>query len=97
MPNYNKMEKKQANKDGARIVKNSGRGVHKGDAKLGNWLIDYKFNSKTFTLNPNNWKKHRDDARNEAFRDPVIVVVFDDGTRLAIVDWDLLQDMEMKR
>ena len=42
-------EKEEIKKDGAQGVKNSGRGMMKGDAKLGKFLVDYKHNGKTFT------------------------------------------------
>lgn len=92
MTNYNKMEKNKAEQDGARVVKNSGRGLKKGDAVLENFLIDYKFNEKSFSLTPKNWRKHRQDSIKENFKEPVIVVCFADGTTLAVVDWESVKE-----
>jgi hypothetical protein len=92
MKNYNKMEKNEASRDGAKVVKNSGRGLKKGDAVLDNLLIDYKFNEKSFALTPKNWRKHYEDSIKENFKDPVIVVCFADGTKLAIADWELIKE-----
>jgi hypothetical protein len=91
---YNHKEKREARKDGAIPVSNSGRGFVKGDAKWKNYLLDYKHNSSTFTLSKNNWQKHAKDAWNENHRIPAIKVVFDDQTSLAIIPWDVLTSFE---
>ena len=44
-------EAQEARRDGAKLQKNSGRGpIQKGDATLGDFLIDYKESAKSFTL-----------------------------------------------
>lgn len=91
---FNKMEKKSAKKDGAKLVKNSGRGFVKGDATLGSFCIDYKHPNvitKQFTIKVGDWLKHSRDAWNQGM-EPVVVPVLD-GAKLAIVDWELLKDM----
>lgn len=93
---YNKMERKEAAKDGAKLVKNSGRGAEKGDAKLDNFLVDYKFNAKSFTLSLVNWMKHKKDAWKNGQRDPLVSVVFADGTKVAIIDWQIFEDFREK-
>ena len=90
---YNKLEKREAHKDGASLVKNSGRGYEKGDAKLGPFLIDYKFNAKSFTLNIANWRKHRADAMREQNRTPAIIVKFEDDTKVAIISFDWFKEL----
>lgn len=92
-PDYNKLEKKQAKKDGATLVRNSGRGVEKGDAKLGQFLIDYKFNAKSFQLGLENWKKMKKDAWGNGMRSPVISIVFEDKTQVAIVEWEWFMEL----
>lgn len=88
--NYNNMEKLEARRDGATLVPNSGRGARKGDARLGNLLIDYKFTDKaSYALNRDTFNKHDKDAFREQL-EPVIVVVFDNINRRAIVDWNFL-------
>lgn len=87
---YNRMEAKEAKKDGFRTVRNSGRGTMKGDAKSTSFLIDYKFNAKSFTLSLKNWMTLKRQAWNEGQRNPLIVVKFEDGTKVGIVQWDIL-------
>jgi hypothetical protein len=95
--NYNKLEKNEAKKDNVSLVKNSGRGFEKGDAKIDQFLIDYKFNAKSFQLSLVNWKKLTRDAWNEDHRSPIISIKFEDGTKLAILDWNYFIDyLEIK-
>lgn len=87
-------EKNLAARDGAKLVKNSGRGHEKGDAKLDPFLIDYKETPKSFTVNYAAWKKHSKDAWENHHREPVIVVELDEET-LAVVNWYLLKQMRL--
>jgi hypothetical protein len=88
-------EKEEIKKDGAQGVKNSGRGMMKGDAKLGTMLIDYKHNEKTFTLTREAWRKLRKDAWNSQYRHPCISLVLgkDSDTKVAIIEWDLFREL----
>lgn len=90
---FNRLEKKEAARDGATLQPNSGRGVNKGDAKLKKFLIDYKFNRASFQLTLKNWQKHKKDAWHESGREPVIIVKFDDGTKLAIIDFYNVEEL----
>lgn len=91
-------EKREASRDGAKPVKNSGRGFRKGDAVLdGDWLIDYKHNQSSFTLNSVAWSKHCKDAWNEGHLNPAIKVVFGDGRMVAIIDWDDFAELRDRR
>jgi hypothetical protein len=92
----NHREKRQAKKDGATPVRNSGRGFRKGDATWRNYLIDYKHNAKSFSLNLKGWQKHSIDAWNEGHKIPMIKVIFEDKTELAIIPWDVLEYLEKK-
>ncbi len=81
------------------MVPNSGRGHVKGDAKLGNecrWLVDYKFNNKSFSLTNANWEKLRKEAWREELREPLISVVFEGGHKVAIIDWEMFMMMWQK-
>jgi len=89
----NRLEKKEAKEDGAQVVPNSGRGNAKGDARYPKYLIDYKFPAKTFTLSLQAWKKHAKDSWQENMRDPLIIIKFDDGTKLAVIEWELIADV----
>ena len=73
-------EKEEIKKDGAQGVKNSGRGMMKGDAKLGKFLVDYKHNEKTFTLTRVAWRKMRKDAWNSQYKHPCISVVMGENS-----------------
>lgn len=82
-------ERREAKRDGAVPVKNSGRGFKKGDSvQDGEWLVDYKHNEFTFTLKATAWAKHSKDAWNDGHYKPLIKVIFGDGRMVAIVDWD---------
>jgi hypothetical protein len=92
---YNRMEKKQAKRDGATPVKNSGRGHQKGDALIPGFMIDYKFNAKSFQLTLDNWRKLSQEAWKSDRREPVIGVKYEDGTMVAIVDWQIFRQYLM--
>ena len=90
-------EKREAALDGAKLVKNSGRGDKKGDATLtyGDWnfLIDYKHYAKNFGLKKDAWLKHAKDSWNNNHYSPLIKVVFEDNTSVAILDWEDFQEL----
>ncbi len=87
----NESEKKLAKKDGAKLVANSGRGWQKGDAILPPFLVDYKVYTSSFSISKKNWKKHQADAWDQSEREPLIAVILDGDTRLAVIDWDIFR------
>jgi len=89
---YNRLEEREAKKDGFELVRNSGRGREKGDAKNDNFLVDYKFNKKSFQLTNTAWKKLLKDAWKSCQRNPLIIVKFEDGAKVAIVEWETLKE-----
>lgn len=92
----NEQEAKLAKANGAQVVKNSGRGLNKGDAKTDTLLIDYKFtDKKSFSLNIEAFRKHELDAV-RVQRQPVIVAVFQEHKKrqIAMVDWSYLLELE---
>ena len=94
-PDYNRKEELKARKDSAELVKNSGRGMRKGDARYQNFIIDYKFTeAKSFSLNVDKFKKHEKDAWKEGM-EGCFVVVFDNSNEksIALVDWDILKSI----
>ena len=88
-------EKEEIKKDKAKPVKNSGRGLKKGDASLNKFLVDYKHNEKSFTLNLINWKKMRKDAWNSNYKYPCISVVLGSNSesKVAIIDWEVFREL----
>jgi hypothetical protein len=88
-------EKSESKRIGAKKHKNSGRNTKKGDATWGNFTVDFKENSKSFTLNQDVWAKATTDAIRNG-NDPAIVVVLGEGSkkvRLAIIELELLEQM----
>jgi hypothetical protein len=91
---FNKDERRMAQRDGATLIKNSGRGETKGDAKKGNLLIDYKFTEKkSFALNNAEFEKLSSDAFKSGL-EPAIVVIFDSTKRRAIMDWGYVLELQ---
>lgn len=88
-------EKQEIKRDKAKAVKNSGRGLKKGDATFHNFLLDYKHNGTSFTLSNEAWMKMRKDAWRSNYRYPCISVVLgaDSETKVAIIDWDVFTDL----
>ena len=88
-------EKEAAKRDSAKPVKNSGRGLKKGDATMGEFIIDYKHNGKTFTLTRDAWIKLRKDAWNSNYKHPLISVVLgeDSDVKVGIIEWHLLKEL----
>lgn len=92
---FNDRERQKAKSDGVTVVKNSGRGWRKGDARTDLLLIDYKFTEKdSYAINVKKFKDFQKEAWRED-RDAVIVPVFDShsGKSLAVVDWEWLKDI----
>jgi hypothetical protein len=88
-------EKSESKRIGAKQHKNSGRNTKKGDATWNNFTVDFKENSKSFTLNQDVWAKATTDAIKNG-NDPAIVVVLGEGSkkvRLAIIELELLEQM----
>jgi hypothetical protein len=48
-------------------------------------------------LNLKAWSKHAKDAWNEEHKIPMIKVIFEDDTQLAIVPWDVIVELESYR
>ncbi len=90
-------EKSEINKIKAKAHKNSGRGNKKGDATWGDFIIDIKEASKSFTLNEKVWSKITTDAiRSGINKSPALVVVLGTGSkkvRLFISEFSVIEDM----
>mgnify|MGYP000308841830 FL=1 len=88
-------EKQEIKRDGAKAVKNSGRGMKKGDAQWKSFLLDYKHCGKSFTLSLSNWKKHARDSWNDHYRHPCLSVVLgeDSECKLAVIEWSVFREL----
>lgn len=64
-------EASEAKRLGATLVKNSGRGMFKGDAVLEPFLIDIKEYDKSFSVSRDNWAKLSSDAIQNKRRQPM--------------------------
>lgn len=90
-------EKGEIKKIGARAHKNSGRGKYqKGDASLGNFVIDIKEASKSFNINQDVWAKITTDClKTDREKDPALMVVLGEKikVRLAVIEWEVLEEL----
>lgn len=88
-------EKEEAKRDGAKQVKNSGRGFRKGDAVMNKFVIDYKHNGKSFSLTREGWIKLRKDAWKSTYKHPCLSVVLgpDSDVKVAIIEWDVFKEL----
>lgn len=91
-------EEKIAKEIGAELVKNSGRGMMKGDMKYHTpkhkYVVDAK-EGKSFSLTPQVWAKIRADAMQHGVSwEPMILRRFPDGTMVVIIDFYLFEDLE---
>ena len=88
-------EKEEIKKDSAKAVKNSGRGLKKGDAEFHSFLLDYKHNGSSFSLTRLNWLKIRKDAWKSNHKHPCISVVLgeDSDVKVAIIEWEVFKEL----
>ena len=88
---YNKLERSESKRIGAKTHKNSGRGRYqKGDASLDGYVIDFKFVSKSFSVNQDVWAKIvMDTMQVDKNKSPALMIVLGEQhkTRLAIIEW----------
>jgi len=76
-------------------TKNSGRSAMggKGDGIWKTFCLDVKESAKSFTLNKEVWGKLCKDALSHREKDPMLLVVLDGQTRLAVIELALLQQL----
>mgnify|MGYP003329831168 CR=1 FL=1 len=98
MTDYNKREKAEAKRMGAKLNKNSGRGMKKGDGTWRNFLVDWKFAKKSFTLNKDVWAKVvTDTLKSDREKNPALIIVLGEGNqtvRLAIIEQEVLEELD---
>lgn len=90
-------EAEEIKRDGATPVKNSGRGLHKGDAILEPFLVDYKEYSKSFGVTQEMWAKISTDSIKNGRRQPALkLVIGKEGevrTRLWVIGDTMFHEM----
>jgi len=96
---YNKREKAEAKRMGAKLHKNSGRGrAKKGDGSWRNFLVDWKFASRSFALNADVWAKVVSDCLlTDKEKNPCLIIVLGEGSqtvRLAIIEQEVLEELD---
>ena len=83
---------------GAKLNKNSGRGMRKGDGTWRNFLVDWKFANKSFTLNKSVWAKVvTDTLKSDREKNPALIIVLGEGNqtvRLAIIEQEVLEELD---
>lgn len=88
-------ERSESKRLGAKQHKNSGRNTKKGDASWDRFTVDFKENSKSFTLNKDVWAKATTDAIRNG-NDPIIIVILGENgvkTRLGIIEVEVLEEI----
>jgi hypothetical protein len=92
-------ERGEIKRDGAKGQKNSGRGAYqKGDAILGDFVVDYKEYEKSISISKSMWAKICTDTF-KVSRDkyPLLKLILGAGnhkTRLAVIEWELFEQMK---
>ena len=93
----NKSEANELRRMGAKVHKNSGRGMIKGDGSLDEFVVDVKEANKTFTLSQDVWAKICTDAMKvDRNKSPMLQLVIGEGNRkvrLCVVEWYILEDL----
>ena len=95
---WNRRERSEAKRMGAKTTKNSGRGMVKGDGRWHNFLVDWKFAKKSFTLNKDVWSKVvTDTLKSDREKNPALIIVLGEGNdivRLAIIEQEVLEQLD---
>jgi hypothetical protein len=93
----NKTEAAELRRMGAKVHKNSGRGMIKGDGSTDEFVIDVKEANKTFTLSQDVWAKICTDAMKvDKNKSPMLQLVIGEGTRkvrLSVVECSIQEEL----
>ena len=95
---YNRRERSEAKRMGAKTTKNSGRGLVKGDGRWRQFVVDWKFAKRSFTLNKDVWSKVvTDTLKSDREKNPALIIVLGEGqdiVRLAIIEQEILEQLD---
>lgn len=86
-------EKLELKRIGATPVKNSGRGMKKGDGILEPFLVDVKEYDKSFTVSRDNWAKLGYDSIQNGRRQPMFVLVLGEEGKQPVRIWCVGESM----
>lgn len=90
-------EKKEIKRFGGTPQKNSGRGkFNKGDAVLGNFTVDVKEYSKSYSISRANWAKICTDAAKNG-NEPALMLALGEGAatvRVWVIGDDMFKEMQ---
>lgn len=93
----NKSEASELKRMGAKVHKNSGRGMVKGDGSLDEFVVDVKEYTKSFTISVDAWAKIcTDTMKVDRSKSPMLQLVLRDGDRtirLCVVEWSIEEDL----
>lgn len=93
----NKSEANELKRMGAKVHKNSGRGMIKGDGSLDEFIVDVKEYNKSYTISLDSWAKICTDAMSvDRKKSPMLQLVLRDGgrtIRLSVVEWSIQEDL----
>jgi hypothetical protein len=93
----NKTEASELKRMGAKVHKNSGRGMIKGDGSLDEFVVDVKEYNKSYSISVDNWAKIcTDTMRVDKSKSPMLQLVLTDGgrtIRLSVVEWSILEEL----
>ena len=91
-------ERSEAKRDNAKLQKNSGRGKYqKGDATVGDFVVDYKEYAKSISLSQSMWAKICTDTfKVSREKYPVLKLILGEKMkiRLAVIEWELFEQMK---
>jgi hypothetical protein len=90
-------EKAELKRIGAKIHKNSGRGMVKADGSTDDFVIDVKEYSKSYSVSESSWAKIvLDTMKVDRKKNPALMVVLGSGSkkiRLAIIEWEVFEQL----
>lgn len=93
----NKTEASELKRMGAKVHKNSGRGMIKGDGSLDEFVVDVKEYNKSYSISVDNWAKIcTDTMKVDKSKSPMLqLVLTDEGRtiRLSVVEWSILEEL----
>jgi hypothetical protein len=93
----NKTEASELKRMGAKVHKNSGRGMIKGDGSLDEFVVDVKEYNKSYSISVDNWAKIcTDTMKVDKSKSPMLqLVLTDEGKtiRLSVVEWSILEEL----